>query len=189
MITNSEKLARDTMASGDRVLAENYFQHAEHYNRIIMAYRDQQLGNAHEGSSGRNRSDGSDANEDFGEDENESAGTEASANGHAGDQPNMAGGDDQPTGNSEREGRRNPRQRRGRPNRNGNARNGSGNANANAGASAEADDGQGGKSPERFADSNDQPDFLRRSVRSRRRSDTDKADAEGASEAQATADE
>lgn len=30
-------LARDAQASGDRVTAENYLQHAEHYNRIIMA--------------------------------------------------------------------------------------------------------------------------------------------------------
>lgn len=30
-------LARDAQASGDRVMAENYLQHAEHYNRIIMA--------------------------------------------------------------------------------------------------------------------------------------------------------
>jgi hypothetical protein len=30
-------LARDSMSSGDRVMAENYLQHAEHYNRIIAA--------------------------------------------------------------------------------------------------------------------------------------------------------
>ncbi len=30
-------LARDALASGDTVTAENYLQHAEHYNRIIMA--------------------------------------------------------------------------------------------------------------------------------------------------------
>ncbi|MGF1650800.1 MAG: DUF4167 domain-containing protein [Hyphomicrobiaceae bacterium] len=35
-------LARDALGSGDPVLAENYLQHAEHYNRIIMAYREQQ---------------------------------------------------------------------------------------------------------------------------------------------------
>lgn len=29
-------LARDALSSGDSVAAENYFQHAEHYNRIIM---------------------------------------------------------------------------------------------------------------------------------------------------------
>jgi Domain of unknown function (DUF4167) len=30
-------LARDSHSSGDRVMAENYLQHAEHYNRIIAA--------------------------------------------------------------------------------------------------------------------------------------------------------
>src|SRR5690606_19263436 len=30
-------LARDAQSSGDRVIAENYLQHAEHYNRIIFA--------------------------------------------------------------------------------------------------------------------------------------------------------
>ena len=34
-------LARDATSSGDPVLAENYLQHAEHYTRIIMAYREQ----------------------------------------------------------------------------------------------------------------------------------------------------
>jgi hypothetical protein len=34
--------ARDALSSGDPVLAENYLQHAEHYNRIILAVRDQQ---------------------------------------------------------------------------------------------------------------------------------------------------
>lgn len=29
-------LARDAQSSGDRVMAENYLQHAEHYNRIIL---------------------------------------------------------------------------------------------------------------------------------------------------------
>ena len=32
-----QQLARDATSSGDRVLAENYLQHAEHYNRIIAA--------------------------------------------------------------------------------------------------------------------------------------------------------
>jgi hypothetical protein len=30
-------LARDAYSSGDRVQSENYFQHAEHYYRVIMA--------------------------------------------------------------------------------------------------------------------------------------------------------
>ena len=31
------QLARDAQSSGDRVMAENYLQHAEHYNRIIAS--------------------------------------------------------------------------------------------------------------------------------------------------------
>lgn len=34
-------LARDAQSSGDIVMAENYLQHAEHYNRIIMTVREQ----------------------------------------------------------------------------------------------------------------------------------------------------
>jgi len=33
-------LARDASASGDRVAAENYYQHAEHYFRLINANQD-----------------------------------------------------------------------------------------------------------------------------------------------------
>ena len=36
-------LARDALSSGDPVLAENYLQHAEHYNRIILSFREQQM--------------------------------------------------------------------------------------------------------------------------------------------------
>lgn len=39
-------LARDALSSGDRVVAENYLQHAEHYNRIVFAanaQREEQL--------------------------------------------------------------------------------------------------------------------------------------------------
>src|ERR1700743_2572718 len=36
------QLARDAHASGDSVMAENYLQHAEHYNRILSAAQPQQ---------------------------------------------------------------------------------------------------------------------------------------------------
>ena len=36
------QLARDANASGDRVMAENYLQHAEHYYRIMAAAQAQQ---------------------------------------------------------------------------------------------------------------------------------------------------
>jgi hypothetical protein len=35
------QLARDAQSSGDSVMAENYLQHAEHYNRIVMAAQPQ----------------------------------------------------------------------------------------------------------------------------------------------------
>ena len=35
------QLARDANSSGDRVTAENYLQHAEHYYRIMMAQQAQ----------------------------------------------------------------------------------------------------------------------------------------------------
>lgn len=44
-------LARDALASGDLVMSESYFQHAEHYNRIIMAAQ-QQFGPQHGGQPG-----------------------------------------------------------------------------------------------------------------------------------------
>jgi hypothetical protein len=44
-------LARDALASGDMIAAESYFQHAEHYNRIIMAAQSQ-LGPQHGGHPG-----------------------------------------------------------------------------------------------------------------------------------------
>src|SRR5436853_1840681 len=49
-------LARDATSSGDPVLAENYLQHAEHYNRIIMAFREQNVGpNGEQLNGGMNR--------------------------------------------------------------------------------------------------------------------------------------
>ena len=36
-----QQLARDATSSGDRVLAENYLQHAEHYFRLLRAIQPQ----------------------------------------------------------------------------------------------------------------------------------------------------
>jgi hypothetical protein len=33
-------LAKDAAAAGDRIVAENYLQHAEHYQRIINSFED-----------------------------------------------------------------------------------------------------------------------------------------------------
>lgn len=37
-----QALARDAQTSGDRIMAENFFQHAEHYYRIMTAAEDPQ---------------------------------------------------------------------------------------------------------------------------------------------------
>jgi hypothetical protein len=71
-------LARDAQSSGDPVLAENYLQHAEHYSRIIMAYREQ-LSPAGEGMNGngqRMRGPGEigEGGEEFGDDEGDDGG-------------------------------------------------------------------------------------------------------------------
>ena len=38
-------LAKDAASSGDRTLAENYLQHAEHYQRIINSWVQEETGN------------------------------------------------------------------------------------------------------------------------------------------------
>ncbi len=74
-------LARDAQSAGDPVLAENYLQHAEHYNRIIMAYREQQMaqgGGDMQNGMGRPRPQGFaepvSMSDDFSEDDGEFAG-------------------------------------------------------------------------------------------------------------------
>ena len=71
-------LARDAQSSGDPVLAENYLQHAEHYSRIIMAYREQlnQPGDGMNGNGQRMRGLGEagEGAEEFGEDDGDDVG-------------------------------------------------------------------------------------------------------------------
>ncbi|MBF97122.1 MAG: hypothetical protein CFH34_00838 [Alphaproteobacteria bacterium MarineAlpha9_Bin4] len=40
-----EVLARDATSAGDRIAAENYMQHAEHYLRIINANKEKKVDN------------------------------------------------------------------------------------------------------------------------------------------------
>ena len=69
-------LARDAQSSGDPVLAENYLQHAEHYTRIIMAYREQLAQPPVDAVNGngqrmRGASESGDVGDEFGDDEGE----------------------------------------------------------------------------------------------------------------------
>lgn len=80
------QLARDAQASGDPVAAENYFQHAEHYYRILLAAQEQmaqQFGH----SFPPNRAFGEDVED--GEDETE--GEESPAFPQGSPQPDLRG--------------------------------------------------------------------------------------------------
>lgn len=64
-------LARDALSNGDTVMAENYFQHAEHYNRIVAAAQAQKA--EEQTANGRGPQpefDGSD-DDDNGDDQND----------------------------------------------------------------------------------------------------------------------
>lgn len=45
-----EALAKDAASSGDRIMAESYLQHAEHYHRIIASWGDQADGQGKQGA-------------------------------------------------------------------------------------------------------------------------------------------
>jgi len=64
-------LARDAMASGDRIATENYFQHAEHYLRVIMA---QDNGNGRLDAFRRRSQFGPFGTEEFGDEGDEEQG-------------------------------------------------------------------------------------------------------------------
>jgi hypothetical protein len=64
-------LARDALSSGDRVVAENYLQHAEHYNRIVLAAN--ALREEAQATHNRNNPSDNDDNNDGDENENQDA--------------------------------------------------------------------------------------------------------------------
>lgn len=56
-------LARDASASGDRIAAENFYQHAEHYYRILNANnQDRQQQQQQQQASSKPQANGKDAN-------------------------------------------------------------------------------------------------------------------------------
>ncbi|MBI1240008.1 MAG: DUF4167 domain-containing protein [Alphaproteobacteria bacterium] len=64
-----QQLARDANATGDRVMAENYLQHAEHYYRVIVAAQGALQAS---GQSGQNGSNGRHQGGGFGDQEAQS---------------------------------------------------------------------------------------------------------------------
>lgn len=175
-------MARDALASGDPVLAENYLQHAEHYNRIIMTYREQQVahGDGMNGSGGNGRArqpEQADADEaNVSENEEVPPGQEP--------QPTIASEAETAEAPAER-GQRRANGARG----NGRRRRGDGGANGerNAEASGEGDEApparRASRRQETFAEGDDQPEFLKRPVRRRGKAATEDTATGDAAEA------
>ena len=114
-------LARDAMSSGDRVMAENYLQHAEHYNRIIAAAQAQMPIQNVQSSRDDFDEDGEEERDDFDRGSNGNvADAPVSQAGHgSGPQPVIEGmpaevalGSEAGEGNAAREGNGRQRERR-----------------------------------------------------------------------------
>src|SRR5690349_4583415 len=99
------QLARDAQSSGDPVAAENYYQHAEHYFRMIAAVQEQFRQNQPnfyrpEGQSGNDTHGGNDMQDesfDDGEDEGAGAPMQGGQGGQGGgEQPSFGTRDPQP---------------------------------------------------------------------------------------------
>lgn len=154
--------ARDALSSSDPVLAENYLQHAEHYNRIIMTYREQQAQQNGDNANGSGRQPTSHASSDNSETSNDEA--VAAPNGaEAGQGAAMAseaaeGSQAQQPRNS----RTGARQRRSRSN---DSSNGNGQQRGRRRPPAQ----QASQPAEGFSDESEQPEFLKRPVRRPRR--------------------
>jgi hypothetical protein len=174
-------LARDATSSGDPVLAENYLQHAEHYNRIIMAFRDQQIaqgGDMANGGMGRHRpitpGDGIDGDDFDDDDQSDMQHPNAPMRPNE-PQPridnhrmdNQRGGNDRFRDRQDRPDRqdRSGGERGYRPQR---QRGGEASPGAE-GASAQPPTDVPPVARERFGQSHEQPEFLRRPVRRPRR--------------------
>ncbi len=66
------QLARDSQSSGDPVAAENYYQHAEHYFRLIAAAQEQfRQQNPYYNQQGQQGAPGADDGDDYGDDDNQ----------------------------------------------------------------------------------------------------------------------
>lgn len=154
-------LSRDAQTNGDPVLAENFLQHAEHYNRIILAYRDAQSQQPHDQPSNSppngNAQQRNPANQE---------------QPFVGDNETDPGKVAQPDSNGQSQNRR---QQRGRPQRQSRTRKprpASGSSEAQAGGDDAQRRGDQGGVPE-----HEQPEFLRRSIRRPRR-DSEQTDSE-----------
>lgn len=185
-------LARDALASGDPVLAENYLQHAEHYNRIIMTYREQQVAHG-DGVNGSGGGNGRHRPNEHGDSDDAAADAEEVPPGQE-PQPTLASDSEAPEAAPERPQRRsngargNSRRRRNDANGSDERSAESGSNNGNGGAD-EAPTRRSPRRQESFAEGDDQPEFLKRPVRRPRKSAAASESAAGDDAATSSADE
>jgi hypothetical protein len=141
-------LARDALASGDMIAAESYFQHAEHYNRIIMAaqsqFGPQHGGQPGEGSNGGYRPQWNQEGEGDDDDVADGGGGDIRTSSGGGGNPGGGGQDrERHVGNREHHGGGRDRGRHG----GGNGRDGNGNGNGNGSEPAEAQSDESATDP------------------------------------------
>lgn len=161
-------LARDAQSSGDRVIAENYLQHAEHYNRIIAAAQAQmQERFQHQDRQDYNGQDDRDGDDIDGNDYDDATGVqpvmdqqprENRDQGRDQNRNRDNRGDRQDRGNRDNRGERQDRDNRGnRPER-----------NNEVAAEAKADSAPAAVAPEAATEADDQPRVETRERRPRR---------------------
>ena len=159
-------LARDAQSSGDIVMAENYLQHAEHYNRIIMVNREQ--ASANEGMNGH--AAGPRGRQQASEQAGQGAADNETTNGERPRQPPSTGPQPREQRASEPR-RRSPRR-----------------SERSASAASEAAPGTEAQpnTHESFA-TGDEPEFLKRPVRRKPRASSSNAEAPSSKDAPANA--
>jgi hypothetical protein len=141
-------LARDALASGDMIAAESYFQHAEHYNRIIMAaqsqFGPQHGGQPAEGGNGGYRPQWNQDGEGDDDDVADGGGGDIRASSGGGGNPGGGGQDrERHAGNREHHGGGRDRDRHG----GGNGRDGNRNGNGDGSDPADAQSDEGATDP------------------------------------------
>ncbi len=183
-------MARDALSSGDPVLAENYLQHAEHYNRIIMTHREQQAPNADAGQGGqigRHRNPGDPIDDEQPTEERAEEAADATPPRGTEPQPTIPSND---RGEERRPQRRTPRRERNPAPREREPQAGDGERAAAEAEGSARPNGRGGGRRTRYAQTDDQPEFLKRPVRRPRaaRAESEEAPAEPAAKSDEAAE-
>ncbi len=75
LIEKYNNLAREALSSGDKILSENYFQHADHFTRILSEQDNQKKKRFNENQSSKNITEVDDKNTQTSENSDENPGS------------------------------------------------------------------------------------------------------------------